>query len=675
MLVISQRSPFQLQKGFDRLSNKLAFWLVAIGCLIGHMAGWAVIPTFPTGEVPTSVVTADFNKDGFDDIAVTTSGVGDIGKLYIFFSNKQGGFNQSQVFNLSTSSPLIATVVLSSNNTLANLSVMDERNKVTYNFLNNGSGTFSQVSTLPSDPSSIASGNFRGNGKTDLVFANPKLSVLSIFYGNGDGTFTPGPQIATSPQPTYVATGDVNNDGLDDIVVSYALGDQIKVFLNNGSGNFTEAGTYPVGTFPNAIAVGDLSNNGFQDIAVANVMSNEVSVLLNRGAASPGTFQNPVNYAVSNAPVSLTLGDFNGTGGLDIATANEASSTVSLLLNNGDGTFQRAPDQKVGSAPISITSGRYTSSPLASFLTVNAAGGSVSVMAQRASTSTTLVQSSVSSTVGEPVTFTATVTPGASPNTLTGTVTFLDGQTVLGTVPITITGNVAKAALTTSSLTAGTHVITAVYSGDVNFNSSTSNSVTHIVNGVITTTTLAVSPNPAFFGQPVTLAAAVSQPTATGTVTFFDGTSPIGTVPLINGTATLTINSFAIGTHVLTAVYSGDASFTGSSSAPVTLIVGSAILPPTHLRGVQKANRFATQTDLINVLTWKAPKTGNAPVEYRIYRNSELTKLVKIVPAHSKNKFKDHNRRRRVLYHYFIVSVDASGQVSEPAIVAVPPRK
>ena len=193
-----------------------------------------------------------------------------------------------------------------------------------------------------------------------------------------------------------------------------------------------------------------------------------------------------------------------------------------------------------------------------------------------------------------------------------------------------------------------------------------------------TTTTLSISPNPANVGQPVTLTAIVSPASATGTVSFYDGATLLGTVALSNGTAILTLSSLTLGSHSLTAVYSGDASFSGSTSSIVTLIVDStsiSILPPAHLKGIQKANRFATQTEFINILSWQAPSSGRPPIAYRIYRDRSLTELVAVISANEKLQFKDHNRKKGKTYTYFIVSVDQSGSISTPASIKVSTNK
>jgi hypothetical protein len=186
------------------------------------------------------------------------------------------------------------------------------------------------------------------------------------------------------------------------------------------------------------------------------------------------------------------------------------------------------------------------------------------------------------------VTFTASVAAGA-----TGTVTFMDGTTVLGTG--TITGY--SATLTTATLTAGTHSITAAYSGDTNFNGVSSAALSLVVNqaipgvGPIPPVSVASSLSPSPAGEPVTLTVTVP-PGATGTVNFYDGTKLIGTATIIGNTATLIISTLPAGTHAITAVYSGDANFASVTSAvfsqeilstadfSVALSTGSQLIPP-----------------------------------------------------------------------------------------------
>ncbi len=192
-----------------------------------------------------------------------------------------------------------------------------------------------------------------------------------------------------------------------------------------------------------------------------------------------------------------------------------------------------------------------------------------------AATTTTLTSARNPSAFCQPVTFTATVTGPAGAGVPTGTVTFKDGNTALGTVPLNGSGG---AALTTSGLSRGTHTITAVYSGGGGLAGSTSAPLVQTVGKAATTTTLTSSPNPSLYCKKVTFTAAVTGPagagTPTGTVTFKKGSTPIGTGTLnASGVATFSTTSLPRGRYSITAVYGGSSAFEGSTSAPVTQTV------------------------------------------------------------------------------------------------------
>jgi Beta-propeller repeat. len=97
----------------------------------------------------------------------------------------------------------------------------------------------------------------------------------------------------------------------------------------------------------------------------------------------------------------------------------------------------------------------------------------------------------------------------------------------------------------------------------------------------------------------------------------------------------------------------------------------SPIFPPRNAAGVQKKNRFLTQTEYRNIITWQAPVEGNAPVAYRIYRNSQLTQFITVVSAQAPLIYIEHNVIKKKPYTYYIVSVDEFGNSSLAAPVTV----
>ncbi len=197
-------------------------------------------------------------------------------------------------------------------------------------------------------------------------------------------------------------------------------------------------------------------------------------------------------------------------------------------------------------------------------------------------TTTTLTANPNPATSGTAVMLTATVAGPAGAATPTGTVTFLDGAAALGTG--TLVSGVATFSVSTLLVT--THSLTASYGGTTGFNGSTSAVVSEVVNAaapVSTTLTLTASPNPVAAGATVTLTASLSATsgTPTGSITFLDGTSTLGTVAVASGTAVYTTSSLAAGTtHSLTAMYAGTTTgsptFAASTSAAVSLAVGAA---------------------------------------------------------------------------------------------------
>ena len=187
----------------------------------------------------------------------------------------------------------------------------------------------------------VVTADFNGDGKLDLASAEYYAGEVSIFLGNGDGTFTAG---ATYPAcgAHALATGDFNRDGIVDLAAGSDDCPEVTILLGNGNGTFREIGQLAVGQgLPYRLAVGDFNRDGKLDLVTANT-SDFVSVLLGNG---DGTFQSHVEYNAGPLSHGVTTGDFNGDGLLDLAVATKES--VSILLGNGDGTFQPSSAYKL----------------------------------------------------------------------------------------------------------------------------------------------------------------------------------------------------------------------------------------------------------------------------------------------------------------------------------------
>ena len=391
---------------------------------------------------------------------------------------------------------------------------------------------FGSVSTAGSLQASVTASEHPNIGTATI---NPAKSVNRYWTLTNTGT------AFTNYSATYTfVSGDVDAGASTS---SFIVGDY------SGS-----SWTYPTVGTKTSTSTQATGLTGFGDFALGEYLGITTTTLASN--ANPSVYGQSVTLTATVTPGAatgtVTFKDGAttlGTGTLSGGTATYSTSALSVAghsltaVYGGDATYRTS-----------------TSSTLTQ--TVNAA-----------STTTAVVSGTNPSVFGQSVTFTATVAavaPGAG--TLTGTVTFKDGAITLGTG--TLSGGTAT--YSTSALSVASHSITAVYGGDGNFTTSTSSTLTQTVNAAGTTTSLASNANPSVFGQSVTLTATVTPSAATGTVTFKDGATTLGTGTLSGGNATFSTSALTVAGHSLTAVYGGDASYGTSTSSTLTQTVNQA---------------------------------------------------------------------------------------------------
>ena len=186
------------------------------------------------------------------------------------------------------------------------------------------------------------SGDFNGDGKLDVVTSNRGSTSVTMFLGNGNGTFQAGQVTAianTFSKPFALAAGDVNNDGKLDLVVTSTTASGsggVAVLLGNGDGTFQPASIF-INDLGGAVSVAlaDVNGDGNLDV-LAGLVGGGVEVFLGIG---DGTLSAPVVYGASLGRINaLVAADMNADGMLDLVATG--STGVSILLGNGDGTFQ-----------------------------------------------------------------------------------------------------------------------------------------------------------------------------------------------------------------------------------------------------------------------------------------------------------------------------------------------
>ena len=319
------------------------------------------------------------------------------------------------------------------------------------------------------------------------------------------------------------------------------------------------------------------------NIIVTGATASGVTVSVSKGgtvAATTTTLASSLNPSIAGTSVTLTatVSGSSPTGTVSFKDGSASISGCGAVAISGTGNSRSAQ-----CATSTLTAG--THGIVASYGgDANNAASTSSTLSQtvNATGSTTGIATSLTpSTVGASVTFTATVS-GSAP---TGSVNFKDGSTSIGgcsAATLTGSGNIRTASCATSTLAAGTHSITAAYSGDASNGASSSSALTQTVNKAATSTVLASSVNPSVFGASVTFTATVTGSSPTGTVNFKDGGASISGCAAIalsgtgnTKTAKCTTSALVSGTHSILASYGGDAGNAASSSATLSQVVNS----------------------------------------------------------------------------------------------------
>jgi hypothetical protein len=303
---------------------------------------------------PNAVAAGDFNNDGKADIAVMN--FGNSGSISVLLNSGTGTFPSYTTYPINGSGYGIAVGDFNKDGNLDIVATDGGQNTVSV-LLGNGTGAFPSFATYPtgSGPLGVTVGDFNGDGWPDLAVADEGAGTVSILINKGDGSGTFLPKVdytaAGGGAPLTLAAGSFRGNGISDLAVATnsAFGG-IEVLLGKGDGTFQTAVSYDTLNNANGVVVGDFNHDGNLDLAVTiGNSANKFAFVTILPGKGDGTFGSGVTLTSGALPSGIVAADFNGDGGLDLATGNGTtagdSGSATVLLN----------EPVIGIAPNSLT--------------------------------------------------------------------------------------------------------------------------------------------------------------------------------------------------------------------------------------------------------------------------------------------------------------------------------
>jgi hypothetical protein len=301
--------------------------------------------TYAVGSDPVSIAVADLNGDSKPDI-ITGDAIA--GGVSVLLNQGDGTFGAAATYNVAAAPNSILAADFNGDGAPDILTTGDQLALLT----NNGNGTFQDCTQTLTDPDAppdrIVAGDLNDDGFPDIVTSQTTDDTISVLLNDGHGGFDPPVSYSTGPgsDPQGLALADLAGNGILDIIVADSGTNAISVFIGNGDGTFRAPVTYATaGLFPCALAVGDLRGDGKMDVVTLDVQSGDISVFLGNGDGTFGTatpFSDGLGVPLGpGTTCDIALANFDGGTTLDAVVSNPflSSDGLTLVPGNGNGTF------------------------------------------------------------------------------------------------------------------------------------------------------------------------------------------------------------------------------------------------------------------------------------------------------------------------------------------------
>ncbi len=295
------------------------------------------LTTYAVGVEPDGIVARDWNQDGMLDLAVADT-FKDARTISILLNAGGGRFRTRRIIDVEQVLFGFAAGDLDGD-AWPDLAVAASPNKV-LTLRNSGEGSFATPEPIEVTPGAngvVAVDCCRGDGRMDLVTANPTPRTISVIENTGGGQFAKPRHYPAGSMALRLTAADLDGDGdLDIATANYGTWDA-SILLQNADGSFAEPRLVPTGLYIQCVAAADLDGDGDQDlVGGANHKQDSLVFLRNE---SDGTFPRKDLLPVPGGPTAVVALDWDHDGDLDLLVTVSQRNVVKLLQNGGDGTF------------------------------------------------------------------------------------------------------------------------------------------------------------------------------------------------------------------------------------------------------------------------------------------------------------------------------------------------